>query len=379
LAQGGIGTAPITWDKLQKVLNEPANWSVLMHVSEEPSAGGYSESVASTLDSKGESVAHGTRSIKGSQNFTVTQLRAFVRAAESLSFSKAALGLGMTQPALSRCIREMERAMSCDLFVRASRGVALTAAGSALVSRARLLLNAYTDMLAFVSRRDEAQSGTFRLAVSPSAAPVIWDAFFRLLRRDAPGVEPFIAIMPSDDGINELLANRVDVVLCGDVGSHNQLRYTQVLSAPLGLLVPPACCLPKVIRCFDDLAGLSIIRLAENTPITRTLVRHQVEFPSYFKSPIVFDSLSLALDRMRKDGSMTVASGIGASLPETQDMRFVPLPDLLPTLQVFIASSRQLTPDVRLERLRDLVRQSIHESPWHESVERRNQMHIDGP
>lgn len=345
-----------------------------MHVSEKPRTTTHSGSVARVPKSKGETATNGARSIKGSQNFTVTQLRAFVHAADCLSFGKAATSLGMSQPALSRCIKELERAISCELFLRTHRGVALSDVGSALVPKARLLLDAYTETLTFVSRRFEAQRGTFRLAVSPSAAPVIWDAFFRLLRRDAPGVEPFIAVMPSEDGIDELLADRVDMVLCGDVGAHKQLRYTLVLSAPMGLLVPAGCRVPEVIRSLDDLSGLTFVRLAENTPVTRALRRQGVEFPSYFRSPIAFDSLSLALDRMRRDNAVTVASAIGASLPETQDMQFIALPGLLPTLDVYIASSRQFTPEDGREKLRDLVRQSIHESAWHATVARRNQM-----
>jgi len=67
-------------------------------------------------------------------------LRAFVAVADELSFSKAAQRLFITQPALSRQIRGLERLVGCDLFRRSTQRVDLTLAGESLLVRARALL-----------------------------------------------------------------------------------------------------------------------------------------------------------------------------------------------------------------------------------------------
>ena len=67
-------------------------------------------------------------------------LRAFVAVAEDLSFSRAAQRLFITQPALSRQIRGLERLVGCDLFRRSTQRVELTLAGEALLARVRTLL-----------------------------------------------------------------------------------------------------------------------------------------------------------------------------------------------------------------------------------------------
>src|SRR5215475_1247381 len=67
-------------------------------------------------------------------------LRAFVAVADELSFSRAAQRLFITQPALSRQIRGLERLVGCDLFRRSTQRVELTLAGEALLARARALL-----------------------------------------------------------------------------------------------------------------------------------------------------------------------------------------------------------------------------------------------
>ena len=70
----------------------------------------------------------------------VRHLRAFVAVAEELNFSRAATRLYLSQPALSRQIRALERLMGCELLRRSTHRVELTVAGSALLDRARRLL-----------------------------------------------------------------------------------------------------------------------------------------------------------------------------------------------------------------------------------------------
>jgi epsilon-lactone hydrolase len=67
-------------------------------------------------------------------------LRSFVAVAEELNFGRAASRLYLSQPALSRQIRALERLVGCDLLRRSTHRVELTLAGEALLDRARQLL-----------------------------------------------------------------------------------------------------------------------------------------------------------------------------------------------------------------------------------------------
>jgi DNA-binding transcriptional LysR family regulator len=68
-------------------------------------------------------------------------LRYFVAVAEELHFTRAAERLHVSQPALSRQIRLLERHLRCDLFVREPRVIRLTAAGEVLLAHARDVLD----------------------------------------------------------------------------------------------------------------------------------------------------------------------------------------------------------------------------------------------
>ena len=72
-------------------------------------------------------------------------LRAFVAVAEELNFGRAATRLYLSQPALSRQIRGLERLVGCDLLRRSTHRVELTLAGDALLDRARELLHGVDD------------------------------------------------------------------------------------------------------------------------------------------------------------------------------------------------------------------------------------------
>lgn len=68
---------------------------------------------------------------------TIPQLRAFLAASTSGSFSAAGRELGLTQPTVSELVRKLELEHSLDLFVRTGRRLILTAAGEELFPWAR--------------------------------------------------------------------------------------------------------------------------------------------------------------------------------------------------------------------------------------------------
>ena len=67
-------------------------------------------------------------------------LRAFIAVAEELNFSRAADRLFLSQPALSRQIRALERLVGCELLRRSTHQVDLTPGGEALLEPVRQLL-----------------------------------------------------------------------------------------------------------------------------------------------------------------------------------------------------------------------------------------------
>ncbi|MBD2762152.1 LysR family transcriptional regulator [Kocuria sp. cx-116] len=72
----------------------------------------------------------------------------FVAVSEYLHFGRAAEYLGMSQPALSQAIRQLESLLGCQLFIRSGSGVALSRDGETALMQARTLIRAEQDFLA---------------------------------------------------------------------------------------------------------------------------------------------------------------------------------------------------------------------------------------
>ena len=67
------------------------------------------------------------------------QIRAFVEVARQGSIRGASRTLNLSQPALTKSIKELEEGMAAQLFVRRSKGVALTECGEGFYQRALIL------------------------------------------------------------------------------------------------------------------------------------------------------------------------------------------------------------------------------------------------
>lgn len=310
--------------------------------------------------------------IKASEQISISQVKALILAAEYSSFSKAASALQISQPSLSRHIKEIERAFGKKLFTRTSNGVALTDAGTAFMPQAKSLLEAYDEVVSLVVKRKIDQIQTLNVAASHSIGPVIHGLLTSKLKSMPRSVGLQLSVMSSEDVLTQVAEHRVEFGVCAEMGGHPDIRYTPVLEAQLGLIAPLGCDLPEHIMSLDDLGSVPLIRLADTAPITRLLTRERVHFPAYFNSSMRFSCLSSAMDLMRRQCIAAVGTGIGASLLPASDFRFVPLPNLLPKMIVHLVSARQLSDDVEREDMRDLVCASIHESPWHISVHRLN-------
>lgn len=97
-------------------------------------------------------------------------LRYFVAVAEELHFTRAAERLFISQPALSKQVRALERQLGADLFVRGRQDVALTAVGEALLPRARRVLAEWDEAWQAAERAKSKQRATLAVGISTSPA-----------------------------------------------------------------------------------------------------------------------------------------------------------------------------------------------------------------
>jgi DNA-binding transcriptional LysR family regulator len=174
-------------------------------------------------------------------NLELRQLRYFVAVAEELHFGKAALRLHMTQPPLSQTIQALEQALGAPLFERNRRGVALTAAGAALLPQARRILAQSQLLPQLVQRAAAGEVGRLALAFVSSADYSVLPPFLRAYRAAFPQVQISLQEATSDLQLDELLQGRIDAGLLIPPlpdKARLQLDYLPVLREPLVLAAP---------------------------------------------------------------------------------------------------------------------------------------------
>ena len=116
-------------------------------------------------------------------------LRYFIAVAEELNFSRAAQRMHMAQPPLSAAIRQLERDLGVDLFVRTTREVRLTDAGHAFLAGARRTLADAERAADDAKRAAAGELGQLRIAYSWSTRFETLPALGRALRATHPDVE----------------------------------------------------------------------------------------------------------------------------------------------------------------------------------------------
>lgn len=155
----------------------------------------------------------------------VRRLTLFLAVADNAGFSRAAGALGMSQPAVSQAIRELEGELGIALFHRLGRSVRLTAAGEALVGPARQALRDVETGRAAVRAVAGLASGTLDLCALPTLAVHPVGPIVGSFRRAHPGVQVVLSA-PEDT------ASLVNLVR----GGRSEVGITEAVAAP-GLVV----------------------------------------------------------------------------------------------------------------------------------------------
>ena len=141
------------------------------------------------------------------------QLRAFVAVARYKSIRGAARALGLTQPAITRIVRELESDLAVPLVRRSAAGIELTEFGEALEVRARLLLEEIRKTHEELSRIKHGAAGKVALAVSPTVAMTVLPRAFDLFTAQMPGAQIELSENSPTPGMDGLRDGTLDLIV----------------------------------------------------------------------------------------------------------------------------------------------------------------------
>jgi LysR family transcriptional regulator, regulator of abg operon len=119
----------------------------------------------------------------------INQLRMFVAVVESKSIHRAASALGISQPAVSMAIRELESNYGASLLIRKTKGVEVTTHGALLHRRGRAILADLDRVNEEMARLQSERGGVVSIAVSSVIACTVLPDVLLRFREKMPNIQ----------------------------------------------------------------------------------------------------------------------------------------------------------------------------------------------
>jgi DNA-binding transcriptional LysR family regulator len=182
--------------------------------------------------------------------------RSFVTVAEELHYGRAAARLHITQPALSRQIRDLERVLGVTLFDRTSRRVVLGRAGQAVLGQARRALAESDRAVRLARLAAHGDWGELAIAVLPAVAVALLPAIIRAYRDAHPAIGVTISESFDDEQLAALTAGRIDAGFLRAAAAPPGLHLETLLTEPVLAGLPAGHRLARHDRiALSELAG----------------------------------------------------------------------------------------------------------------------------
>lgn len=157
----------------------------------------------------------------------------FMSVAENLSFSKAANVLNISQPAVSRHIKELEERYKTNLFERKSTKIYLTKAGEKVYNAFKEIAQQYRNLDFEIGQMNDSISGEFKIGASSTISQYIIPKVIASFHKRYPKIQIYLMNGNSFEMEKLLLDNQIDIALVENCSSHSGIRYRNFLDDEL--------------------------------------------------------------------------------------------------------------------------------------------------
>ena len=167
------------------------------------------------------------------------RLKVFITAARTLSFTRTAEQLFISQPAVSKHVGELESRYKTQLFVRRGSRLELTPAGETLLTCAERLAGDYRRMEYEMSLCASAVEGELRLGASTTIAQYLLPPILARFTTRFPGVRVSMMSGNSDQVEQALCGRSIDLGMVESLSRRQGLHYTLFRPDELVLVARP--------------------------------------------------------------------------------------------------------------------------------------------
>lgn len=163
------------------------------------------------------------------------QLECFLAVAEYLNFTKASERIQLTQPAISNQIKNLESELGVKLFLRTSRDVQLTKAGTQLIEEAKNILGSFNNIKRRIKETDDERTISLGIGCHNQIEVDLTAILLKELLKSIPKVQASIKFMPFKHMANLLDDESLQVMFGYKDTLKNSIQgeYIHLVSCPL--------------------------------------------------------------------------------------------------------------------------------------------------
>lgn len=154
-------------------------------------------------------------SYDGFKNITIQQLESLIHLVAERSFSRAARKMFLTQPSLTKHIKNLEDAVGVKVINRQNTGVTLTLQGRLLYEFAQKILGLREGVKEKISRSMEKESGTIDLIASTIPANYILPYILGDFNKKHPKIKVYIKTVNSEEALDMVLNKHAEIGFIG--------------------------------------------------------------------------------------------------------------------------------------------------------------------
>lgn len=173
------------------------------------------------------------------KNITIQQLESLVHLVAERNFSRAARKMILTQPSLSKHIKNLEDAAGTRLVNREGTGISLTPEGRLLFEFARKVLYLREDVKERMLRLQDKSSGSIRISASTLPATYILPHILSRFQKSYPQIQTFVQSANSEDAIDMVLHQQSEMGFIGK-SPHSKKLHSEPLWQDRLILAAPA-------------------------------------------------------------------------------------------------------------------------------------------
>ncbi|MCG7900479.1 MAG: LysR family transcriptional regulator [Candidatus Thiodiazotropha lotti] len=285
-------------------------------------------------------------------------MRSLVAIADTGSITEAADRIGLTQPALSRRLQQLEDYFGAELFSRGRKGVQLTEIGRLVENEARILIARYDHLRDQVRAHQGLEGGTVRIGGGATAVSFLLPKAIASFQGSHPAVKFQLKEAGSNEVAEDVINGRLELGLVTMPVKNRELKVWPLLTDRIVLVGPKQHPLAKKRRISASaLDGISFVGFEADTAVRQIIDATLRDAGVAMNVVMELRSIPAILRMVATTGNLAFVSQLGVD--SLEDVAEIEVKDFKVERELAVIARRGSTLSPAAQAFADLLRNVV--------------------